>query len=193
MRPSISTMYPFQSSSIAISFVFWICSLPIVVAKTPTPALSPLNYGAFTQTATYSIANQLGFFTANGLNVTYLQIPNSPAGYASLLNGQYDIITATIDNTVNFRFNSQKAITVLGQLDQGPDLVIASVKSITSVNDLKGKSIMVDNPTSGYAYLLRKVLSLYGLVLGTDYTFDVSQEHPPKRPHAMANMLARSG
>lgn len=190
MWPSVLKMYPIQSSSVPMSFVFLICLLPIVVAKTPTPALSSLNYGAFTQTATYSIANQVGFFTANGLNVTYLQIPNSPAGYASLLNGQYDIITATIDNTVNFRFNSQKAITVLGQLDQGPDLVIASVKGITSVNDLKGKSIMVDNPTSGYAYLLRKMLSLYGLVLGTDYTFDVSQEPPP---HAMANKLARSG
>lgn len=175
MLLSTFKMYPFPTSSITILFVLSSLVLPIIAAKAPTRALSPLNYGAFTQTATYSIANQLGFFTANGLNVTYLQIPNSPAGYASLLSGQYDILTATIDNTVNFRFNSQKAITVLGQLDQGPDLVIASVKGITSVKDLIGKSIMVDNPTSGYAYLLRKILSLYGLVLGTDYTFDVSQ------------------
>ena len=144
-------------------------------AKTPNPALAPLNYGAFTQTATYSVANQLGFFTANGLDVTFLQIPNSPAGYASLLSGQYDILTATIDNTVNFRFNQQKALSVLGQLDQGPDLVIASVPSITSVQDLRGKAVMVDNATSGYAYLLRKILSLFGLVLDTDYTFQVSQ------------------
>lgn len=175
MLLSTFKMYPFPTSSITILFVLSSLVLPIIAAKAPTPALAPLNYGAFTQTATYSIANQLGFFTANGLNVTYLQIPNSPAGYASLLSGQYDILTATIDNTVNFRFNSQKAITVLGQLDQGPDLVIASVKGITTVKDLIGKSIMVDNPTSGYAYLLRKILSLYGLVLGTDYTFDVSQ------------------
>ena len=148
---------------------------PVSGAKAPTPALAPLNYGAFTQTATYSIANQLGFFTANGLNVTFLQIPNSPAGYASLLSGQYDILTGTIDNTVNFRFNQQKPLSVLGQLDQGPDLVIASVPSIISVQDLRGKTIMVDNPTSGYAYILRKILSLYGLVLGLDYTFQVSQ------------------
>lgn len=148
---------------------------PVRCAKAPNPALTPLNYGAFTQTATYSIANQLGFFTANGLNVTFLQIPNSPAGYAALLNGQYDILTGTIDNTVNFRFNQQKALSVLGQLDQGPDLVIASVHSVASVQDLRGKTIMVDNATSGYAYLLRKILSLFGLVLGTDYTFQVSQ------------------
>ena len=144
-------------------------------AKPPSLALSPLNYGAFTQTAAYSTATQQGFSTANGFNVTFLQIPSFPAGYTSLLSGQYDIITATSDNTVNFHFDSQKALCALGQLDQGPDLVIASVPSITSIQDRKGKTLMMDNGTSGYAYLLRKVLSLYGLTLGTDYTLQVGQ------------------
>ena len=142
-------------------------------STSPAGPLTAFTYGAFTQTATYSIANQLGFFTANGLNVTYQQVPNSPAGFASLLSGEYNILTATIDNAVNFRFNSQQALTVLGQLDQGPDLVLASVPSVTTVADLRGKMIMVDNPTSGYAFLLRKILSLYGLQLGTDYSFKV--------------------
>lgn len=35
------------------------------------------NYGAFTQTATYSLATQLGFFSAYNLNVIYHQVPNS--------------------------------------------------------------------------------------------------------------------
>ena len=78
---------------------------------------------------------------------------------------------AMIDNSANFRFNSQKPITVLGQLDSSPDLVIASVPSITSIQDLKGKTFTVDNATSGYAYILRKILGLYGLQLATDYTF----------------------
>lgn len=167
-------MHTFQTLAI-LSFILSSLIPRIIGAKTPAPALSPLNYGAFTQTATYSIANQLGFFKANGLNVTYLQIPNSPTGYASLLNGQYDIVTGTIDNAVNFSFNLQKNLTVLGQLDQGPDLVIASVPSIASIQDLKGKTILVDSATSGYDFLLRKLLSLYGLVLGTDYTFQVKK------------------
>ncbi|MCJ1389911.1 hypothetical protein MMC18_002768 [Xylographa bjoerkii] len=121
-------------------------------------ALDSVNYGAFTVTATYSIANQLGFFTNNNLNVSYLQIPNSTYGYAQLLNGKYDILTGTIDNDVNLRFTQHQNITVLGQLDGGPGLVIASVPSITSVTDLKGKALMVDSPTSGYAYVLRKTV-----------------------------------
>lgn len=113
----------------------------------------------------------MGFFAANGLNAAYLQIASSAAGYAALLAGWYDILTATIDNSVNFRFNSQKPITVLGQLDLSPDLVIASVPSITSIQDLKGKTVMVDNAISVYAYILRKILGLYELQLATDYTF----------------------
>ena len=137
-------------------------------------SLLPVNYGAFTQTATYSVANQLGFFTAYGLNVTYLQVPNSTYGYAQLVNGGYDILTGTIDNAVNLRFNQDESLTVTGQLDGGPELSIASIPSITSILKLKGKSLMVDSPVSGYAYILRKVLSLYGLYLeNNDYTFQV--------------------
>jgi ABC-type nitrate/sulfonate/bicarbonate transport system substrate-binding protein len=127
-----------------------------------------------TQTATYSVANQFGFFTQNGLNVVYNQVPNSTAALASVLGGQYDILTATFDNALNYRFNQNKTVTVLGQLDQGPDLVLASIPSITQVSQLKGKPIIVDSPTSGYAYLLQDVLLQYGLSLANgDYYFMV--------------------
>lgn len=57
----------------------------------------------------------------------------------------------TVDNVVNMRFNSQKQFTVVGQLDLGPDLVIAGAPGVNSIQDLKGKALMVDSPTSGYA------------------------------------------
>ncbi|KAF4550122.1 Hypothetical protein D9617_18g033130 [Elsinoe fawcettii] len=147
-------------------------AVPAALAQNDT--LTNINYGAFTQTATYSIANQLGVFAAYGLNITYLQIPNSTFGYNSVLNGGYDVLTGTIDNVANLRFNQGRPLTVLGQLDSGPDITIASVASITSILDLRGKSLMVDSATSGYAYLLRKILSLYGLRLeNNDYSFVV--------------------
>ncbi|PSK40064.1 hypothetical protein B9Z65_8004 [Elsinoe australis] len=140
----------------------------------PRTPLDNIKYGAFTQTATYSIANQLGVFAAYGLNVTYLQIPNSTYAYQQVQTGGYDVLTGTIDNVANLRFNQGRPLTVLGQLDAGPDLTIASVSSITSILELRGKSLIVDSATSGYAFLLRKILSLYGLRLEAgDYTFTV--------------------
>jgi ABC-type nitrate/sulfonate/bicarbonate transport system substrate-binding protein len=91
------------------------------------------------------------------------------------LNGQYDILTATVDNALNYRFNQNQSVTVLGQLDQGPDLVIASVPSITNLSQLKGKPIIVDSPLSGYSFLLQYVLAKAGLTLANgDYSFTVS-------------------
>lgn len=131
-------------------------------------------YAGFTQGATFSIANQLGIFSANGLNVEFQQIPNFTFGYATLLNGGYDILTGTIDDAVNVHFNQQGNLTVLGQLDAGADLAIASVHNITTIEQLKGQHIMVDSPVSGYAYMIRKVLSYFGLDLERgDYTFQV--------------------
>lgn len=162
---------------------------PIGVAK----ALDPLQYGAFTQTATYSIANQLGFFTSYGLDVTYHQVPNSTYAYAQILNGAFDILTGTIDNSVNLRFNLNESLTVLGQLDQGPDIVFASTANISSFEQLRGNPLIVDNPVSGFvsqfncylaggsaneykAYILRKILALNGLTLENGDSF--FQVHP---------------
>lgn len=92
----------------------------------------------------------------------------------SLFDGDYDILTATFDNALNYRLNLNEGVTVLGQLDQGPDLVIASVPSITNISQLQGKPLMVDSATSGYSYLLQYVLSTSGLELDNgDFWFQV--------------------
>lgn len=124
-------------------------------------------------TAAYSVATQLGFFAKAGLTVVYTQVPNSTAAFDSILSGHYDILTANVDNALNYRFNQGKLITVLGQLDQGPDLVVASTPNISSFEQLRGKPIIVDSPVSGYAFLLREVLADNGLSLGSDYYFMV--------------------
>ncbi|KAK8009841.1 hypothetical protein PG990_008806 [Apiospora arundinis] len=136
-------------------------------------ATTPIAYGSFVKSATYSIANQLGYFTEEGLNVTYAQVPNSSFAYAGLLAGTYDILTGTIDNAVNLAFNSKANLTVLGQLDQGSDIVLAATSTIQTVHDLRGKLVMVDAASSGYSFVLRRLLSFYGLQYGADYSFQV--------------------
>ena len=62
----------------------------------------------------------------------------------------------------------------MGKLRGGPDLVLALAPSITNVSHLQGGNVIVDSPTSRYACVLRKVLSLYGLRLENgDYHFQV--------------------
>ncbi|KAI0752506.1 hypothetical protein C8Q80DRAFT_1267051 [Daedaleopsis nitida] len=145
--------------------------LPLIAA-TATLALDTVTYGVFVPDATSSVAKQLGFFEAVGLDVVFHQVASSADAFASLFAGQVDILSATVDNALNLRFNLNEGVTVLGQLDQGPDLVLASVPSITNVSQLQGKPLIVDSPASGYSFLLRHVLSTFGLELANgDYFF----------------------
>ncbi|RFU75017.1 hypothetical protein TARUN_7222 [Trichoderma arundinaceum] len=168
-------------------------SLVLACLAACSQALDTVQYGAFLPTATYSVANQLGFFTENGLDVVYNQVPNSTAAFASILNGQYDILTATVDNALNFRFNQNQNVTVLGQLDQGPDLVLASIPSITSIDQLKGKPIIVDSPLSGYAYLLQDVLASQGLTLANNDYYFMTVGGTPQRYSALLNEVLPNG
>lgn len=115
-------------------------------------ALDELRLGSFVKTATYSVALEQGFFAHQGLEVTYLQIPNSTFGYAALLGGSYDILHGALDNVLNRRWNLGQGIAAIGQLDLGVDVVLQGAPNITSVSQLKGKPIMVDAPNSGYVY-----------------------------------------
>ncbi|KAF2094984.1 hypothetical protein NA57DRAFT_80149 [Rhizodiscina lignyota] len=161
-----------------------------ILAAVNVSALETVVFGAFTQTATYSVANQLGLFTEAGLNVIFEAVPNSTYAYAQVLNGGYDILTGTIDNAVNLRFNSNETLTVIGQLDQGPDLTLASAPNITTVEDLKGKPLIVDSPVSGYAYLLRKILESHGLLLENgDYYFQTVGSTNLRYPDLVAGTL----
>ncbi|KAK8060967.1 hypothetical protein PG996_010897 [Apiospora saccharicola] len=70
-------------------------------------AATPIAYGSFVKSATYSIANQLGYFADEGLDVTYHQVPNSSFAYDGLLAGTYDILTGTIDNAYGTDYSFQ--------------------------------------------------------------------------------------
>jgi len=153
--------------------------------------LIPVNFGSFITGATYSVASELGFFAANNLNVTFLQVPNSTFAYSNLLAGGYDILNGQIDNDVNLVFNSGENFTVLGQTDAGSDLVLAAIPSIKSVTDLQGKAVMVDSPLSGYTYVLRKILSLYGLTLENgNYTLQTVGGTPFRYANLLNGSLA---
>lgn len=198
VRPCCLSVYP-PDSNYTLSMAVW---APLILScmVLGSRAIDTIQYGALyvvntlsqtscranlensMATATYSVANQLGIFEQYDLQVVYNQVPNSTAAFTSILSGRYDILTATVDNALNYRFNQNQKVTVLGQLDQGPDLVLASIPSIKSVSELKGKPIIVDSPVSGYAYLLRKLLSSSGLELANgDYYFMVRERRTRSR------------
>ncbi|MFL5703223.1 MAG: ABC transporter substrate-binding protein [Ktedonobacteraceae bacterium] len=145
-------------------------------AQTSSTTCTGIQYGAFTRSVAFIEAQQRGYFAQAGLNVCYNQVSSSTQQFDSLLSGQYDIVSTTADNVVNRYVNSSLPVQIVDGIDQGAglDLIANTANGIHSIADLKGKSVAVDAPNSGYVFALEKILAANGLSLANnDYSLQV--------------------
>ncbi len=127
-------------------------------------------------------AQEQGIFAAHKLDVEIVYTAGSKPQLAGLARGEYDLIQTAPDNVVNFDSNAAafgidastapRILMVLGG-SVGP-LSVYAQPAIHSFGDLRGTVLGVDNPTSGFALLLRDMLARNGLELERDYTFTVA-------------------
>jgi ABC-type nitrate/sulfonate/bicarbonate transport system substrate-binding protein len=126
------------------------------------------------------VAERLGRFAARALAVDVRYTTGSAAQLVGLAQGEYDLIQTAPDNVVASRADpavfaldpATRLVMVLGG-SVGP-LSIFGQPHMTTADDLHGATIGVDNPHSGFALVLRDLLSQANLALDRDYTFTVS-------------------
>ena len=115
------------------------------------------------------IGTQKGFFAAEGLEVKLTPAPGSVVQMKGLAEGKYDLAISTIDNVIAYDEEEGEA-----KLDPRPDFFafmgaqygavrLVAEPGIHSIAELKGKSLAVDAATTGYAFVLRKLLQSGGL------------------------------
>ncbi len=135
-------------------------------------ALQPLNLISFP--GSYNVllwaASELGFFAAEGLVVTQELTTTSMYLARKTVAGEAQIAIAAIDNVVAynegqgqvsldrpadmFAFMNLRSNTVLPLLVQG---------DIATFDDLRGKTLAVDAISTGFSFVLRKILEVHGL------------------------------
>ena len=120
-------------------------------------------------------AQEQGFFAREGLEVKLTPTPSSVFQLTNLIEGKFDIGMTAIDNVIAYQ-EGQGEAPVQGTPDlfafMGGDngfLRLVVQPEIRSYSDLKGKELSVDALTTGYAFVLRKMLERGGLA-ETDYT-----------------------
>ena len=115
------------------------------------------------------VGQEKGFFAANGLEVKITPTPNSVFQMQNLAAGKFDIAFSAIDNVVAYDEGQGEA-----PLPEPPDFFafmggqygavrLVTQPDIKSIADLKGKSLAVDAATTGYSFVLRKILQKGGL------------------------------
>ena len=118
-----------------------------------------------------------GFFAQLDIDVQPSYTRNSVEQISGLVNGTWDIGLTGFDNIVAYQEGQGEA-----SLDREPDLFafmgsdnaflrLVVQPDIKSYADLKGRVLSVDAMTTGFAFVLRKMLALNGLSEG-DVTFE---------------------
>jgi ABC-type nitrate/sulfonate/bicarbonate transport system substrate-binding protein len=114
-------------------------------------------------------AEQQGYFAQNGLAVHLTPTPGSEFQLKNLIEGKFDIGMTAIDNVIAYQEGQgEAAVSVAPDLFafMGGDngfLRLVAVPEVKSYADLKGKELTVDARTTGYAFVLEKMLEKGGL------------------------------
>jgi ABC-type nitrate/sulfonate/bicarbonate transport system substrate-binding protein len=144
----------------------------------------------FSRSVVAAVAQGRGYFADHGLAVTELPVPSSPAQFRSLLDGEYDLALTSPDNVAAYRLSDdnplaeQADVRILLGIDGGMGVSIMSTPAIEYIRDLRGRTVAVDVPQSGFGIVLRRMLADEGLEPERDYAM-VSLGSTPRRKVAL--------
>jgi ABC-type nitrate/sulfonate/bicarbonate transport system substrate-binding protein len=127
-------------------------------------------------------AQEKGFLAERGLTVNTLFAPSADELPRVLADGRVQIIHSTSDNAVKIVDSDKLDVALIIGGDNAHNRIIAQ-QDIRSLEDLRGKTIVLDTSTSGYAYVLYAILKRHGLNKG-DYALKTVGA-TPRRLEAM--------
>ena len=113
-------------------------------------------------------AEKLGLFSKFGVEVETENSPNSEELRAKLVAGKGDLAYLAVDNAVAMvELAHHDVVIVMG--GEGSQNELIAQPDIKSIQDLRGKTLIVDTPNTAYALQLKKILLLSHMQAGKDY------------------------
>ena len=113
-----------------------------------------------------SIADSLGYFKAEGLDVTINDFAGGAQSLRALVGGSVDIVSGAFEHTVNMQAKGQRLRAFVLQ-GRAPQIVLGvnpkTMPNFKTVTDLKGKKIGVTAPGSSTNVMANFVLAKAGL------------------------------
>lgn len=120
-------------------------------------------------------AQEKGLFAASKVAVKITPTPNSQFQLVNLIDGKFDIAMTAIDNVIAYMEGQGSAPTTTKPdifAFMGGDngfLRLVTVPEAKSYADLKGRQLSVDALTTGYAFVLRKLVDKAGIGRDVEY------------------------
>jgi len=145
--------------------------------------------GAFSPSVLLRVARRTGRLDEHDLAVEEIPVQSSPAQFRSLLDGDLDAVLTSPDNVVAYRFVPTNPlgvtadVKIVSAIDRGLGLALYSRPGITAADQLRGATMAVDVPTSGFAFAMYALAESIGL-RRDDYEL-VALGSTPKRLDAL--------
>jgi ABC-type nitrate/sulfonate/bicarbonate transport system substrate-binding protein len=161
--------------------IAWACWAPVVEAKSITFAY---NTPTLSGTLPIVVAQDFGFFAAEGLEVKTVFIRGGPTAMAALVGGGVDYIF--VAGVAAVRAIAQNApIIIISGMQPYMDYTLIGAKGITGVDDLKGKMVGVTGPGGVAEFAAVEGLAKKGLVRDRDYKILYGVGNSPARAQAL--------
>lgn len=143
--------------------------LQVSRAHISAPAASVLRVMCLpTRPLALTVALEQGLFAKHGVDVQAQIAANSEELRSALAGGTIDLAHAAVDNAVALAEKAHvDVVVVMGGEGSTNELIAQPL--IHSVPDLRGRTMIVDAPTTAYAIQLKKILLLNGLQASRDY------------------------
>jgi ABC-type nitrate/sulfonate/bicarbonate transport system substrate-binding protein len=150
-------------------------ALPLL-APAALRAQEPLRLNVFPSGSNWPVwvAVEKGFLSRHGVALAISATPSSSAQFSGLLGGSTDIASTAVDNVIAYAEGQGEApgaagvrhdlVSVAG-VNNG-FLRLVTVPEVRSFADLRGRELSVDALTTGFAFVLRRLLERGGLAEG---------------------------
>jgi NitT/TauT family transport system substrate-binding protein len=116
-----------------------------------------------------TIAESLGYFKAEGLDVTIADFAGGSRALQAMIGGSADVVSGAFEHTINMQVKGQRLRAFVSQ-GRAPQIVLGinpkTMPNFKTVADLKGKKLGVTAPGSSTNVLANFVLAKAGLKPG---------------------------
>jgi ABC-type nitrate/sulfonate/bicarbonate transport system substrate-binding protein len=137
--------------------------------------MTSVRLGAFSNSVTDAVARRQGMYAGEGLDVEFCRVTSSPSQFERLSLGQLHVALTATDNVLNYRYNRGVAggppldVRIVRAVERAGGLRLAARRGVESVAELRGATIAVDDPDSGFSLPLYELLATAGLARERDY------------------------
>src|SRR4029077_1392596 len=128
-----------------------------------------IRLGSFSNSFVDAVARRAGMYRDERVQVEFCRVFNSPSQFEKLVLGEVEVVLTATDNVLNYRYkrrsdnNSPLDVRIVRAVELGGGVSLVTARTVTSVRDLRGALIAVDDTDSGFALLLYELLARAGM------------------------------